>query len=115
MYMDAPARVVETAVDMMRYMKLHEDLSLRIGIATGKVLAGCMSAETPNFDVFGHAVNLASRIQGLAPVGGILLDAATCDQTSHLYNFAGPTTLEVKGIGPVDTFVWSQKRNFTEQ
>jgi class 3 adenylate cyclase len=111
-YMDAPIRVMETAIDMLKYMKMNEKMTLRIGIATGKLLAGCMSSETPNFDIFGATVNLASRLQNLAAVSGILIDRKTMEQTNHVYQFGPAVAQEVKGIKePVETFGFISKRH----
>jgi adenylate cyclase len=54
-----------------------EPLQVRIGIATGEVVAGMRDADTLDWSLTGPAVTTAARIQGIAQPGEILLDEAT--------------------------------------
>jgi urea transport system substrate-binding protein len=109
-FMDGPVRAMETAIDIQKYMRANEEHKVRVGIATGTVVAGVMATDRPNFDVFGDAVNLASRLQTSAPVGGILVDEKTYDQTNHMYQYNVPTTMDIKGVGDVVTYAFSRKK-----
>ena len=55
---------VYCAIEMQRACKDETDLKLRIGIHQGEVIV-------EDGDVFGDGVNIASRLEPLAPVGGI--------------------------------------------
>src|SRR5687767_11849928 len=55
---------VQCAVSIQQFCTSIPDLKLRIGIHLGEVVF-------ENNDVFGDGVNIASRLQALAPVGGI--------------------------------------------
>jgi adenylate cyclase len=55
---------VYCAIEIQRKCKTEQDLKLRIGIHLGEVIM-------EDGDVFGDGVNIASRIEPLAPVGGI--------------------------------------------
>ena len=55
---------VQAAIKIQEGCHLSNEFSLRIGIHQGEVIF-------EQEDVFGDAVNIASRIQALAPVGGI--------------------------------------------
>jgi class 3 adenylate cyclase len=58
----------------------QERLQVRIGLATGEVVAGSPTArESSDGAVSGPAVAIAARIQGLAAPGEILADRATVD------------------------------------
>lgn len=50
------------------------EMLVRVGFAHGKVVVGNLgSKERVEFTVIGHAVNTASRIEGIAPKGGIAM------------------------------------------
>eukprot|EP00762_Andalucia_godoyi_P007206 ANDGO_08034.mRNA.1 Adenylate cyclase len=109
-YMDAPVRAVEVGNDMVRYMVSSEEVGIRVGIATGNVLSGCIDPERPHWDIWGNTVNLASRLQSLSAVNGILVDSKTFEQTNHMYIYKQPTSLDVKGIGSCPAYTWESKR-----
>lgn len=60
---------VSCAIRIQQECTLLQDLKLRIGIHLGEVLF-------EDNDVFGDGVNIASRIQAIAPVGGIWISEA---------------------------------------
>jgi len=79
---DDADRAVRAAVAMQRRMAdLNEgadlDLHLRIGIATGEVIADPGAVTAGQSMVTGEAVNLAYRLQEQAPPDGIVVDERT--------------------------------------
>ncbi|MEA2313383.1 MAG: hypothetical protein QOI03_75, partial [Solirubrobacteraceae bacterium] len=71
------------------------ELGLRIGVNTGEVLAGRIGEA---YTVVGDTVNVASRLQAAAPVGGILVGERTQRQsaTSIVYRKLEPVSLKGK-------------------
>jgi class 3 adenylate cyclase len=70
---DDPDRAVRAGLELVdRVGELG--LGLRVGIATGEVLAAGPGADLA---VAGEAVNAAARVQQGAPAGGVLVDART--------------------------------------
>eukprot|EP00727_Mastigamoeba_balamuthi_P014437 m51a1_g9618 hypothetical protein (1062) ;mRNA; f:1090941-1095440 len=48
-------------------------ISLRIGIATGSVIAGVIGLSKPKYDVWGYPVTMAKKLMEVAPPGGIIV------------------------------------------
>jgi class 3 adenylate cyclase len=76
----APA-VVRLGLSMLKEVGRHEPLGkplqLRIGIHSGPVVGGVIGTQRLAFDLWGDTVNVASRLQELAPPGGILIAKPT--------------------------------------
>jgi class 3 adenylate cyclase/tetratricopeptide (TPR) repeat protein len=87
---DDAERAVRAALRMQgtlaRYVSEREadPLQMRIGINTGEVLVGTLAGS--DYTAMGDVVNTASRLQALAPPGGVLAGAATialCPPSIH--------------------------------
>ena len=57
-----------------------KDLTIRIGINTGSLVAGICGRNNPRFKLFGDTVNTASRMESTAPAGHIQLSGSARDQ-----------------------------------
>ncbi len=80
------------------------DLHLRVGIATGPVLAGVIGWQKFSYDVWGDTVNLAARLEAQSEQGQILV----CEKT-ELYAASDLTILpmgsrDIRGFGSRDVF-----------
>lgn len=102
---DDAARAIRAAMAMQEKLKNFSEkiknkigilLQMRVGINTGKVLAGQVGGKE-ELDVMGDAVNIAKRLEGLAPLGGILVSRETWKHTKNLFTFRSIGELEVKG------------------
>lgn len=84
-------------------------LGIRVGIASGSVLAGLLgSPERLNYSVVGEAANLAARLCDKAPAGQILTDQSFVEALpTQLTLTTQPTqTLKVKGFAtPIKTVI----------
>ena len=74
-------------------------LQLRIGIASGPVIAGVVGTKKFIYDVWGDTVNIASRVTGECEPGRIQVDERTHARLSGIYAFEAPRTLNLKGKG----------------
>jgi adenylate cyclase len=81
----------------------REALDIRIGLATGEVFVGDIGAKDSKLEytVLGAVVNLASRLEGKAPLGTALVSGATAKATAASFEFAEVGSLQLKGFtGP---------------
>jgi class 3 adenylate cyclase len=70
------------------------------GIATGPAVAGVIGDRRFAYDLWGDAVNLASRLEESAGPGRVLVSEATAGELTDRYDFGPSQILEVKGMGP---------------
>ena len=63
---DSSLEAVRCSIEIQETLKDIDDLNIRIGIHQGDIFV-------KDGDVFGDDVNIASRVEGFAPVGGISL------------------------------------------
>jgi len=101
---DDPERAVRAALRMQDGIgRLVTDLGrdrvgqirMRIGINTGEVLVGTLAGT--DYTAMGDVVNLASRLQSLAPAGGILVGEATHGLTVHSFDYEPFGELQPRG------------------
>jgi adenylate cyclase len=80
------------------------ELEMRIGMASGPIMAGVVGKSKYSYDVWGAAVNLASRLEQVGTPGCVVVtgDIKVVLQTDHEFDRAG--TVELKGFGKVP--VW---------
>jgi class 3 adenylate cyclase len=64
-----------------------KEFHIRIGIHTGKVMAGVVGEERMQFDVFGDNVNTASRLESSGETGKINISEETYLQTRNFFKF----------------------------
>ena len=83
---------------------LDVDLEIRIGLASGPVIGGVIGERRILFDVWGDAVNLASRMESSGVPGRIQISAAT---RALLGDLVGDVAREVdvKGFGRQTTYL----------
>lgn len=81
------------------------NLKMRIGINTGPALLGQVGI-TGEYTAMGDAVNLASRLEHAAPVGGILISHDTYRHVRGIFDVLPQAPLAVKGKAElVQTYV----------
>ena len=80
-------------------------LRLRIGINTGPVVAGVIGTKKFIYDLWGDAVNVASRMESHGVAGGIHVSDSTYRQLKDKYRFEERGPLQIKGCGTMSTFL----------
>jgi class 3 adenylate cyclase len=75
-------------------------VQVRVGIATGPVVAGVIGRRKFAYDLWGDTVNLASRLQLHGEPDHILVSEAVADRLADEFLFSPSRILELKGKGP---------------
>ncbi|WP_064609776.1 adenylate/guanylate cyclase domain-containing protein [Photobacterium sp. J15] len=102
--------IAEMALDMMDVIacfnhKHNRNLSLRIGINSGPVVAGVIGRKKFIYDIWGDAVNTASRMESQGLKGGIQITQATYRHLKEGYNFTDRGMVAIKGKGKMHTYI----------
>ncbi|XP_019763567.2 adenylate cyclase type 2 isoform X2 [Dendroctonus ponderosae] len=80
-------------------------IHLRIGIAHGPIIAGVVGSKKPLYDIWGDAVNMASRMDSTGCPGQIQVLGETAQEIEKLGYECVPRGIRtVKGVGEVPTF-----------
>ncbi len=112
---DHADRIAGMALGMLdaaqRISKEHDvDIALRIGIASGPVLAGVIGAKRLIYDVWGDTVNLASRLENLSQPHAILVSELTQIRLGDGYRLEPNGSIDIKGYGAVHTWFLKGRR-----
>ena len=76
------------------------DLSLRIGIHSGAVIAGVIGSVRFSYDVWGDTVNTASRMESHGVAGRVQISAATHALLNEKFDCEARGEIDIKGAGP---------------
>ena len=79
-------------------------MHVRIGIASGPVVAGVVGTRKFFYDVWGDTVNTASRMESTGEPGKIQMTARTHALLVHGFVLEERGVVEVKGKGPMRTW-----------
>ncbi len=94
----ACAAALDIAELCARDAELFERLEVGAGIATGLVIQGMIgSMRRADFTVIGDAVNLASRLCGIAEGMQTVVSEATKNAAVPSFQFRGPHSISIKG------------------
>lgn len=98
------------AMDMMEeFSKISKDLDqtlrLRIGINSGAVVAGIIGKKKFSYDLWGDAVNTASRMASYGMPGEIQVSSATHELLMGSFIFEERGPIEIKGKGLMKTYL----------
>lgn len=106
---DAPERladyslaIVQAVAEFNRRTQLA--LSVRIGMHVGATVAGVVGQQRLAYDVWGDAVNLASRMESLSTPGHVHVTDAVVSKLAASHVFEARGSMEVKGKGTIQTF-----------
>lgn len=81
-------------------------LQLRIGLNSGRVIAGELGSGTLGYAAIGAPVAFAQRMESVAPPGGVMLSESTARLVERTVTLAEPERVRIKGA---DEPVWARR------
>jgi class 3 adenylate cyclase len=81
------------------------NLRIRIGMHSGTAIAGIVGTQRFVYDIWGDVVNVASRMETTSRPGEIQVSEPTYVQLRDLFDFDEVGTVEIKGKGPMRTWI----------
>jgi adenylate cyclase len=106
---DHPQALADFALDMANVVAGLKDphgdaVPLRVGMAAGPVVAGVVGSRRFFYDVWGDAVNVASRMESTDSVGRIQVPEAMYELLKDEFVLRERGLIEVKGKGIMRTW-----------
>ena len=106
---DHAQNIAKTALLFRRYIEKRnasrdETWLCRIGIHTGPVVGSIVGIHKYVYDIFGPAVNMASRLEGLADPMEILLSGPMADRIQRDFELEDRGVTSVRGVGETRIF-----------
>lgn len=107
---DHAVRAAHAALDMMDALEQFNlrngnSLQLRIGIHSGPVMAGVIGKRKFIYDLWGDAVNTASRMESQGVSARAQLTAATRDRLGDQFQLEERGVITIKGKGEMQTWL----------
>lgn len=112
---DHAEAIAEMALDMQDELarfnvKNIATLNIRIGINTGPVVAGVIGTKKFIYDLWGDAVNTASRMESHGLPGSIQVTESTYERLQNKYQFKERGVIQVKGKGEMTTYLLTGRK-----
>lgn len=85
--------------------KLGTELKIRVGINTGPVVAGVIGKKKFIYDLWGDAVNVASRMESHGVVSKVQVSESTYELLKYDFVLSDNGEKEIKGRGPMRTYI----------
>lgn len=105
--------IVKAGLEMQEYIvannikRVSEGLAaweLRIGIHVGPVVAGVVGKKKYAYDIWGNAVNVASRMESNGEPGRVNISAATYELIKGVYACSYRGKIYAKNVGEIDMY-----------
>lgn len=107
---DHAVKIAELALDMQQAIadfnrEHHQNLTIRVGIHTGPVIAGVIGIKKFAYDLWGDTVNTASRMESQGIAGGIQVSDKVHAILQEKYDLVERGEIQIKGKGDMMTYL----------
>ncbi len=111
---DHAAAIANMALDMQQEISrlnhvINQKFAMRIGINSGEVVAGVIGRRKFIYDLWGDAVNTASRMESQGLPNKIQVSESTYQLLKDVYTFEPRGEVEIKGKGRMATYLLTGK------
>lgn len=112
---DFAARLASMALDMQETIRelraeTGHELNMRMGFATGPVMAGVIGRQKFSYDIWGDAVNLAARLESTSVPGRVHICPTSCEKLREFFEVESRGPIEIKGVGQRETWFLTAAR-----
>lgn len=115
---DHAQAIADLGLDMLTHIKNQRsngnELSFRIGINSGPVIAGVIGSQKFHYDVWGDAVNTASRMESHGVADRIQITSATYELIKNEFVCKPRGVIDVKGKGTMETWFLIKRKDTRE-
>jgi class 3 adenylate cyclase len=119
-----PIDTVLAGLEMQQYVNIYneekkkngeETWNLRLGIHTGKVVAGVIGKKKFAYDIWGDTVNTAARMESAGEIGKVNISGETYKYIQEYFDCEYRGKIEAKNKGEIDMyFVHGLKQEYAE-
>jgi adenylate cyclase len=113
---DHARRVADSALEMVSFIerfnaRFGTEFQIRIGLNSGPLVAGIIGKQKFAYDIWGDAVNVASRMESSGLPGRIHISESTRAALGSDYECEPRGTIECKGLGQINTYFLLSKND----